>query len=85
MSDMHPEDIKALIRKRGSNITALAATAGLNKQSIATAIHARVSARAEQAIADFLEMPAAKIWPSRYNKDGSRISLRHARTDRTAA
>lgn len=85
MPDMHPEDIKAAIRKRGSNLTSLAEAVGLHKQSITAAIHARVSARAEKAIADFLDMPAAKIWPSRYNKDGTRIALRHANADAAKA
>ena len=80
MTDMHPEDIKAAIRKRGSTLSELAEASGMKKQNLAIAMRARTSARAETVIADFLGMPAAKIWPSRYRRDGQRIALR-----RTAA
>ncbi|WP_082751043.1 helix-turn-helix domain-containing protein [Blastomonas sp. CCH1-A6] len=69
--DWHAEDLKALIRKRGSNLSAIARRSGLKPQSIAHALF-RPDARAEQAISEFLKIPAHSIWPSRYNADGSR-------------
>ncbi|MGE4321783.1 MAG: helix-turn-helix domain-containing protein [Sphingobium sp.] len=78
MADMHPEDIKAAIRKRGRTITALAEAHGLPKQVVSMAISARVSARAEAVIADFIDVPPQAIWPSRYDADGKRIMLRAA-------
>ncbi|QCI93255.1 helix-turn-helix domain-containing protein [Novosphingobium sp. EMRT-2] len=78
MDDMHPEDIKAAIRKRGTTLADLAAANGVSKQALGLAINARVSARCEGIIADFLERPASEIWPSRYGKDGQRIKMRRA-------
>ena len=75
-SDMHPEDIKAEIRKRGYTMTELALANGMAKQSIGEAIRVRSSARAEKIIADLLEMKPREIWPSRYRADGKRIFLR---------
>ena len=78
MADMHPEDIKAEIRKRGYSLTELAEINGLAKQSISEAIRMRSSARAEKVIAELLEMKAREIWPSRYRADGKRIMLRRS-------
>lgn len=80
MADMHPEDIKAAVRKRGATLSDLAREHGVHKQGLALALRARVSARAETIIADFLEIPPAKIWPSRYGPDGQRITLRKVAT-----
>lgn len=79
MPDMHPEDIKAEIRKRGYNLTALAEENGLAKQSVSEAIRARSSARAEEIIAKLLDKKPCEIWPSRYRADGQRIMLRRPR------
>lgn len=81
MADMHPEDIKAAIRKRGSNLSALAFAADMNKQTLSLALTARVSAKAEQVIANFIERPAAEIWPSRYGADGKRTSMRRSKEE----
>lgn len=76
---MHPEDIKAAIRKRGSSLAALARAQELEGkpaitiQALSQALHARVSARCEDIIADFLEVPPSAIWPSRYRANGTRI------------
>lgn len=76
MTDMHPEDIKAAIRKSGVSITALAESHGISKQTLSLAIGARMSARAERIIADCIGLDPATIWPSRYGRDGQRITLR---------
>lgn len=81
MTDMHPEDIKAEVRKRGSNLSALAFAADMNKQTLSLALTARVSAKAEQVIANFLDLPAAQIWPSRYGADGKRTSTRRTKEE----
>ncbi len=75
MADMHPEDIKAAIRKKGMTIAALAEANGMSKQALAMAIGARVSAPAEAIIARFIGMEPAKIWPSLYLSDGRRITM----------
>jgi len=79
MTDMHPDDIKAAIRKRGSNLAALAEVVGLSAATLNAAIKRRASTRAEQVIADFLGIPAAEIWPSRYDANGERTVVPRAR------
>ena len=76
MTDTDPEDIKAAIRKKGISMARLADTAGLSPQLLSLTMRAAVSERAEQVIAEFLEMHPMKIWPSRYRRDGSRIKLK---------
>lgn len=76
MSDMHPEDIKAELRKRGYTLTEVARRAGVTKQTIAMSLRGRVSARAETAVAECLGRDARAIWPSRYRSDGARIHLK---------
>ncbi|HEX7820650.1 MAG TPA: helix-turn-helix domain-containing protein [Sphingobium sp.] len=71
--DWHKADIKAAIEKRGGSLTQLAQNAGVSKQAISLALHARVSERCDRVISDFLNVPPAKIWPSRYEKNGARI------------
>lgn len=81
MADMHPEDIKAAIRKAGSNLSALAFAADMSKQTLSVALTGRVSAKAEQVIADFIGKTPAEIWPSRYDADGKRTSIRRNREE----
>lgn len=85
MTDMHPEDIKAEIRKRGYTLAALAREHGVSKQQLSMAIGSRVSARCERIIADFLSTKPHRIWPSRYHKHGARIELRAPNGSRKAA
>lgn len=72
---MHPEDIKAAIRKRGETISSLAARHGMKAQSLSRAIHERSSAKAENIIADFLGLRPCDVWPHRYDRRGRRLSL----------
>lgn len=71
--DWHPEDIKAAVRKGGSSLSALARKEGVSAQALSLALQARVSARCEQVIANFLKVHPQEIWPSRYRPDGSRM------------
>lgn len=73
--DMHPEDVKAEIRKRGTTVAGLAKANGLSVQTLSRAIHARTSAAAESIIADFIGRPAKDIWPTRYDETGRRLSI----------
>ncbi len=82
--DMDPEDIKGALRKRGATLASVARRAGTSKQTMAMAIRARFSERAERAIAETLNLQAHKIWPSRYHANGKRIRLR-ARSAREIA
>ena len=78
MSDMHPEDIKASLRKRGTTLSQLADENGVSKQTVGAALRGRASARSERIIADALDLKPCEIWPSRYRADGKRIMLRRS-------
>lgn len=83
--DTHPEDIKAMIRKRGGTMAALAREAGVSKQNISAALVMRSSERVERLIADFLGVGPHTLWPSRY-RGTTRIHLVERRAaQRTAA
>lgn len=69
--DWHPEDIKAAIRKRGTNLTRLARQIGLRPQAFAHVLRQPREA-AERVIAEAIGVPASVIWPSRYESDGRR-------------
>lgn len=71
VKDWHPEDIKALIRKRGSSIADLARRIGMSPNALGHAL-VRPYRRGENIIAHFLNVDPQIIWPSRYEADGSR-------------
>lgn len=75
MPDMDPEDIKAAIRKNGRTMASLALASGVHKQTLSLALRARVSSKSELVIADFLGMHPMDIWPSRYDRDGKRLTM----------
>jgi len=70
--DWHPADVIAALRKRGFTLTSLALQHGLSDSSSMSAALTRSHPKNEQRIADALELHPKDIWPSRYNKDGSR-------------
>ncbi|MEG0280848.1 MAG: helix-turn-helix transcriptional regulator [Morganella sp. (in: enterobacteria)] len=63
--DWHPADIIAAIRKKGTTLAALSRNAGLSASTLSNAL-ARRWPKGEKIIADFLNIPPAEIWPSRY-------------------
>ena len=69
--DWHPSDIKARIEKKRSTLAALGRAYGLGRRLISLALCTPHRA-AEQAIADFLDIPPYRIWPSRYHVGGTR-------------
>lgn len=67
---MHPEDIKAEIRKRWGSIEALAKVRGLSGSHLRAALcEPRYSA--EQVIAHAIGRSAHHLWPDRYHPDGT--------------
>jgi Ner family transcriptional regulator len=64
-------DIAAEIRSRGVTLRELDARFGLPRGASSVAI-AKPYHEAEAAISQFLERPAAALWPERYNADGTR-------------
>lgn len=63
--DMHPADIIAMLRKRGSSLAALSRQSGLNSSTLANAL-SRPWPKGECLIADALGIEPNHIWSSRY-------------------
>ena len=68
---MHPEDIKAAVRKKGVTLADVARDAGMKGASLRIAL-TLPRADAERAIAAVLDVHPKTIWPSRYLSDGTR-------------
>lgn len=63
--DMHPEDIKAEIRKRGLTFRKLSLQAGYSKDSLKSVLRTPCKPY-QQVIANALGTTPEEIWPSRY-------------------
>lgn len=64
---MHPEQIKAEIRMRGTTPAAIADDLHLSRMTVSNVIHGRAtSRRVADAIAKVIHKPLTKIWPGRY-------------------
>ena len=73
MSDWHPEDIKAAVRKRGHTLAGLAAKLGITRQAMCQTL-TRPAAANEALIASVINVDPSVIWPSRYDVRGIRRS-----------
>lgn len=69
----HPTDIRTATHKRGASLTSLASANGLSESACRVALKRRGNF-AEQVIARFVEVPAHKLWPHRYD-DGRPLHL----------
>lgn len=65
-NDWHRADIVAELRKRGLSLRKLSVNAGLGRDTLKNALD-RNWPKGEQIIADALNVPPSKIWPSRYH------------------
>ncbi|CAK7010936.1 transcriptional regulator [Providencia rettgeri] len=63
--DWHSADIIAAIKKKGSSLSQISRSAGLNSSTLNNALSRRWP-KGERIIAEFLGVPAEEIWPSRY-------------------
>lgn len=63
---MHPEDIKAAIRKHGMTQAKLARQLKLDESTVSQVIHSRRSRRIEKAVAKILKVKPEVLWPERY-------------------
>jgi Ner family transcriptional regulator len=71
LSDWHPADVVAALRKAGWSLQQLAAVHGYkSRTAIAHALH-KPYPKAERIIAEALGVEPLAIWPSRYNTDGT--------------
>lgn len=61
---MHPEEIKAAIRMKGTTPAALADELELSRSTVSQVIHGRgVSSRIANRISEIIGLPVAQIWP----------------------
>jgi Ner family transcriptional regulator len=67
---LHPENIKAELRKQYGSLDAFGKIHRLSGQSISQAITTGCSIRVEMLIAKALRMHPHVIWPSRWTGDG---------------
>ena len=64
---MHPVQIKAEIRMRGTTPAAMADQLSLSRMTVSNVIHGRsTSRRVADAIASLIEQPINRIWPGQY-------------------
>lgn len=68
-NDLHPAEIIASLRKRGTSLAAVSRRAGLASSTLANTL-VRHWPKGERLIANALETTPEKIWPSRYDKPG---------------
>ncbi|BBU98926.1 helix-turn-helix domain-containing protein [Providencia hangzhouensis] len=65
--DWHSADIIAAIKKKGSSLSEISRSAGLNSSTLNNALSRRWP-KGERIIAEFLGVAPSEIWPSRYNE-----------------
>lgn len=68
--DWHRADIIAAVRKTGTSVQALSFQNGYRRTTLGHAL-VHPYPKCERIIAAHLGIPPQKIWPSRYNADGS--------------
>gem|GEM_PF-2500924 len=65
---MHPEDIKAAIRKAGSSQKRIAVRLGVSETTVSNVIKGRVtSRRIANEIARITDLKLSQLWPGRYD------------------
>ena len=82
--DMHPEDVKAALRKRGTSLADLARRHGVTITIPASALR-RSLPKWESIIATELGMEPVTIWPSRYAQRAEKAARRAHRAAEVAA
>lgn len=65
---MHPEDIKAELKKKGSSLAAIAKELDLAASTVSHVIQGARSRRVEKRIAQVLGLPLTAVWPARYGR-----------------
>lgn len=70
-----PVQIKCAVLLKGKTLASVSLKAGLCADACSKAIRVPFPS-AEEAIAEFLGIPACELWPERFNDDGSRKNSR---------
>ncbi|MGJ7611818.1 MULTISPECIES: helix-turn-helix domain-containing protein [unclassified Variovorax] len=77
---MHPEQIKADIRMRGTTPAALADDLHVSRMTVSNVIHSRItSRRVAEAIAKTIDKTVSQVWPGRYETARSNSLRRKAK------
>lgn len=71
LKNLHPEDIKAAIRKTGISVSAVGINAGLTGSATRKALSHLVPA-ANRAIANHLKTTVQELWPEWFDERGNR-------------
>jgi Ner family transcriptional regulator len=71
LEDWHPADIKAALAKRGFTLSRIAFENNLSDSTSLSACLNRPMPANEKRIAAVLDIHPSKIWPSRYEADGT--------------
>jgi lambda repressor-like predicted transcriptional regulator len=67
MGGMHPEDIKAALRKKGSGQTDVARRLGVSQTTVFLVIHGKAkSRRVAKKISQVVGVPVQALWPGQY-------------------
>lgn len=69
---MHPADIGAALKKRGTNLTRLALENGFGESTLRAALK-KPHPRAQKLIAEAIGVPVHRIWPQWFDASGDRI------------
>ena len=68
---MDPAEVAFIVRKRGTSLAALARANGLSSSAIRYALK-YPARRAEEALIAFLGLPPIRVFPDRYDAQGTR-------------
>lgn len=71
--NMHPEDVKAAVRKTGISLSSLGPRHGLAESTIRAAI-VRPVPRGNRVIAKHLGRTVHEIWPEWFDEQGNRVT-----------
>jgi Ner family transcriptional regulator len=77
-ADWHPADIKAALTKKGYSFAQIARAFGYSDGSPNAVLH-RPWSQMERIISKIIGVPAAVVWPSRYDRKGRPLKSRTAR------
>ena len=69
LTDWHPADVLAALKKRGYNLAGLSVANGYHPTAAGKALKQQWPAM-EKVLAEAIGMPPQAIWPSRYDGDG---------------
>lgn len=79
---MHPEQIKAAIRMKGTTPTAIAAKLKVTPTTVWQVIHGKgKSARVENEISAVTQLPVATLWPDQPKPTGLKRRLKTGKAE----